>query len=373
MRFPRYVFWIIVATLIVIATGLSYKHFYHPGSTPRAAVAATDATVTSAIQAKLFENPTLKQRTIQVSSQNGVVTLAGSVASGIEKLAVEGVASGTPGVRQVLDDLSVVAAREAAGSEMSPHQDVAHLAAQPRLPAMRRAPAERSEAASTERAQGHSILAQSTPQHAAVSVLGSLPAATMRKPAPALRSVAAVPPKRVAPPPVVVPNGYQVHVRLIEPIDSKTAQRGETYAASFAAPAVVNAKLAFPVGTDCRVRLAEIHQGGRFSRSTTIKLELASITYRGVTYPAASGYYNVRGSGRGRSTAEAVGGGAGLGALIGAIAGRGKGAAIGAGAGATAGGIVQALREPRLRVPSETLIDFTLSSPIVVKQATAQP
>lgn len=373
MRFPRYVFWIIVAALIVIAVGLGYKHFYHPSATRQAVLSASDDAITSAIQAKLFENPTLKQRTIQVSSKGGVVTLAGSVESDIEKLAVEGIASGTAGVHQVIDDLSVVASQEAAATEMSPHQGVAHLAAQPRLLAMRRAPAERSEVAGTERAQRQNIRAQATSQHAGARAPGSLPAATMPKPAPALRSAAAVPPKPVAPPPVVVPNGYQVHVRLTGAIDSKTAQPGETYAACFAVPAVINAKLVFPVGTECRVRLAEIHQGGRFSGATTIEIELASITYRGVKYPATSGYYNVRASARGRSTAEATGGGAGLGALIWAIAGRGKGAAIGAGAGATAGGIVQALRKPRLRVPSETVIDFTLSSPIVVKQQTAQP
>ncbi|MGH9436139.1 MAG: YMGG-like glycine zipper-containing protein, partial [Terriglobia bacterium] len=184
---------------------------------------------------------------------------------------------------------------------------------------------------------------------------------------------ASAPKKPVPPAAVVVPNGYQVHVRTIDPIDSKISQPGETFAASLAMPVVLGLKVVFPAGTDARVRLVEVHQGGRFTGSTTLRLELASVTFKGLTYPAQSAYYNIHSSGRGKSTAETVGGGAGLGALIGALAGRGKGAAIGAGVGAASGGIAQALRKPRLDVPSEALIDFTLSAPIVVKQKVAQP
>lgn len=374
VRIPRYALWIIMATAVIVAVGLSYKHFHDHGTTSQAAATAGDATITRSIEAKLFQNPTLKERAIQVSSQSGVVTLIGSVASGIEKLAVEGVASGTPGVHQVVDRLSIATATKPEARGMTrPHAGLAHVVEQPRLPAMRRAPASRPEAARAERAASAAAVAKTAPYLAYAPTLGASPTTAARAPKSAPPTVARALPKLVPPPPIVVPNGYQVHVRLIDSIDSRTAQPDETYAASVAAPTTVNAKVVFPVGTDCRVRLVEVHQGGRFSGSTSLRLALASITFNGVTYPTTSGYYNAHSSGRGKRTAETIGGGAGLGALIGAIGGRGKGAAIGAGAGAAAGGIIGSLRKPRLRVSSETLIDFTLSSPIIVKPQAVQP
>ncbi len=67
-------------------------------------------------------------------------------------------------------------------------------------------------------------------------------------------------------------------------------------------------------------------------------------------------------SSRGARSAGAIGGGAVLGAIIGAAAGGGTGAAIGAGAGAAAGTGVEAVSKgQRVKVPSETRLDFTLS------------
>jgi outer membrane lipoprotein SlyB len=69
----------------------------------------------------------------------------------------------------------------------------------------------------------------------------------------------------------------------------------------------------------------------------------------------------VAGKSRGSQSAERIGGGAVIGAVIGAIAGGGKGAAIGAGVGAGAGTAVQVMTHgDRLRIPSETLLEFKL-------------
>jgi osmotically-inducible protein OsmY len=45
-----------------------------------------DTSITNAIEAGLFQDSTLKTRDARVVSQNGVVTLTGSVNSGVEKL-----------------------------------------------------------------------------------------------------------------------------------------------------------------------------------------------------------------------------------------------------------------------------------------------
>ena len=62
-----------------------------------------------------------------------------------------------------------------------------------------------------------------------------------------------------------------------------------------------------------------------------------------------------------------VGASAGIGAAIGAIAGGGKGAAIGAGVGGGGATAVQVLTKgEKLNIPSETKLEFTLRSPLVV-------
>ena len=56
-----------------------------------------------------------------------------------------------------------------------------------------------------------------------------------------------------------------------------------------------------------------------------------------------------------------------IGAIIGAVAGGGKGAAIGAGVGAGGATAVQVLTKgEKLKIPSETKLEFTLRAPLVV-------
>jgi hypothetical protein len=64
-------------------------------------------------------------------------------------------------------------------------------------------------------------------------------------------------------------------------------------------------------------------------------------------------------------------GGAAIGSIIGALAGGGKGAAIGAGAGAGVGAGSEIItRGAQVKIPSETLLDFTLQqSETIPKQA----
>ena len=56
--------------------------------------------------------------------------------------------------------------------------------------------------------------------------------------------------------------------------------------------------------------------------------------------------------------------------FIGALAGGGKGAAIGAAAGAGVGGGVQAAtKSQQIKLPSETILNFTLQAPVTVMQS----
>ena len=256
-----------------------------------------DSTIVSDIQAKLFDDSVLKTRDIHVTSQDGVVTLSGTVNTDLEKAAVDRIASRESGVKKVVDGLTVSGSSAAAASGAS-------------------APASSSSSASGP----------------------------------------------------TVPAGTVVTVRMIDAIDSAKNHPGDEFAATLNSAVVVGDHVAFPQGSEVRVRLVEAKKSGHYKGSSQLELELTSITANGATYPVESGYYTLNGASRGKRTAETVGGGAVLGTLIGAIAGGGKGAAIGAGAGAATGAGVQAVtRGPQVKSPSETKIDFTLKSPVTVK------
>ena len=76
--------------------------------------AASDQTIVNDINARLFEDSTLKTRDIRVSSENGVVTLRGSVATQLEKAAVDRISSNEPGVQKVVDSLAITGTDSAA-------------------------------------------------------------------------------------------------------------------------------------------------------------------------------------------------------------------------------------------------------------------
>jgi hypothetical protein len=166
---------------------------------------------------------------------------------------------------------------------------------------------------------------------------------------------------------VTIPAGQSILVRMIDGVDSSKNHIGDIFHASLETDLTVNGALVARKGTDVYGRLAEAKEAGHISGSSELQLELTRMVIDGHDYPVVSSDYTLQGKGRGKNTAEKVGGGAALGAIIGAIAGGGKGAAIGAGVGAGAGGAVQVLtRGQQVKVPSETLLEFRLQQPATV-------
>lgn len=305
-----------------------------------------DNAITSDIQAKLFQDPVLKTRDIKVEAQKGVVVIGGTVASDVEKSAVENIANHEPGVKQVIDQLAVAAPQAAAP------QPVPDLA-----------PRSSSRRASARHATRHADeMAGAAPApQAQQAVAQPAPAPVVERPADAAPAPAPQPVQ------VTVPAGTVVTVRMIDSVDSKTSQPGQEFAASLENPIVSGDRVVIPKGADARIRLVNASQSGKFKGRAELALELVQLSTNGTSYDVTSGYYTQQGASRGRRTAESVGGGAALGAIIGAIAGGRKGAAIGAGAGAGVGGGVEAASaRSEVKVPSETKIDFTLKSPFTI-------
>jgi hypothetical protein len=105
----------------------------------------------------------------------------------------------------------------------------------------------------------------------------------------------------------------------------------------------------------------ESKESGTFTGRSQLRLELTGIVVNGQTVPVVTGEYEATGKSRAASTAKRTVGGAALGSIIGAIAGGGEGAAIGAGAGSET-----ITKGDQVKVPSETLLDFTLQQDVSI-------
>lgn len=162
-----------------------------------------------------------------------------------------------------------------------------------------------------------------------------------------------------------IPAGTSLLIRMIDTVDSSKNKIGDTFMASLETPLVVGDAVVAGKGADVFGKLAEAKSAGKISGGAELTLELTGIRIGGTIVPIDSTTYDVAGKGRGKQSAGRIGGGAALGAIIGGIAGGGAGAAIGAGVGAGAGTAVQlATHGEKIRVPSETLLEFRLEQDI---------
>jgi hypothetical protein len=189
------------------------------------------------------------------------------------------------------------------------------------------------------------------------------------KPRPA--ATAAAPAPATAPAPAAsaavnqIPAGTNITIRMIDDVDSKVANVGQTFRASVDEPVIVDGRVVVPRGADVVTKLVELQEPGKIAGGGQLTLDLASITINGQPVPVNSQSVTTTGESRKGESAKVIGGTAALGAIIGAIAGGGKGAAIGAIAGGGAGTAVQVMTQgPRVRVPSESRLTFTLQQPV---------
>jgi hypothetical protein len=166
---------------------------------------------------------------------------------------------------------------------------------------------------------------------------------------------------------VTVPAGTRLSVRTIDAIDSAKNHIGDRFEASLEEPVTVNGRVVIPKGANVYGRLEEAKTSGTFTGRSELRLALTEIEVNGQTLPLASGEYEVSGKSRGASTAKRTVGGAAVGTIIGALAGGGKGAAIGAGTGGALGAGSEIITKgDQVKVPSETLLSFTLEQSVTV-------
>jgi YMGG-like Gly-zipper len=164
-----------------------------------------------------------------------------------------------------------------------------------------------------------------------------------------------------------IPTGSKVVIQLIDAISSETSKEGSTFVAILDEPLSANGAEVAPKGADVRGRITTANDAGRVSGKAELALELTQLYVNGIPYALSTSEYSEAGESRTGETVKRAGIGAGIGAVIGAIAGGGKGAAIGAGVGGGAGTATQVLTKgEKLNIPSETKLEFTLRSPLVI-------
>ena len=169
---------------------------------------------------------------------------------------------------------------------------------------------------------------------------------------------------------ITIPAGTRISVRTIDSVDSTQNHVGDRFQASLEEPITIDGNVVVPKGADVYGRLAESKTSGTFTGKSQLQLELTGIVVNGQTLPIVTGEYELSGKSRGASTAKRTVGGAAVGSSIGALAGGGKGAAVGAGVGGGLGaGSETITKGDQVKVPSETLLDFTLQQEVSIPKA----
>lgn len=310
-----------------------------------------DATLTTNVQQKLASDSALSTESIQVTVAGGVTTLSGQVSNTTARSLAANDASVVPGVKQVVNNLSVADVSSNAMMAMRPS------APEPEPPAPTPARPASTPKATKAKAPAPAPITRETP------------------PPPVQQVAAPVPPPPAAPPTpkfhdVTLPAGSTIPVRLTQALDSGTSQTGDSFSGVIAADVIQNGAVVLAHGSTVNGRVIEAKDATHFKGSSSLSIELVSLTRRGERMTISTEPISQQGKGRGTNTATKAGVGAAAGAILGGIFGGGKGAAIGAGVGGAGGaGINAVTKGQQVQFPSETILRFHTTAPITVRVA----
>jgi hypothetical protein len=292
-----------------------------------------DQQIAKSVRAKIKEQAALNGQRVHLNVANGIVTLNGKVDNDASRALAAADAGSVYGVRTVVNNLLVAPAK--AANPPKRHRETIAQASPPAPPP-------------------------------------PPPPTTDQTPPPPPPPQPAVPATPAPPPPppvktVTVPAGTVIPVRMIDSLDSGTTQSNTTFQASLATDLIVDGMVAAPRGTKVIGRVITAKDATHFSGSSELSIELTKMFTNRQEISLVTDSYTKQGAGRGKNTAVKSGAGAAFGAILGALAGGGKGAAIGAATGGGIGaGVNGVTRGQQVQIPSETLVNFNLQSPISI-------
>jgi hypothetical protein len=171
------------------------------------------------------------------------------------------------------------------------------------------------------------------------------------------------------PPPILLPVGTVLTVRLNETVDTKNSPAGSRFTGSIGHAVMQQGRTVIPVSSTASGVVDQSQQGGKIKGSSSLSLRLTSITVAGVSYPIRTDPFLEQGKGKGGRSTKMGAGGAAAGAVVGGLAGGGKGALIGTAVGAGAGVAGSAFTGNNdLVVPAESVLQFKLAQPLKLNQ-----
>ena len=311
----------------------------------KAATPADDNALASSVQNRISGDNAISQEPIQVGVQNGVATLNGNVSSPAARTLASNDAAQVPGIKTVINNLTVQGAA------------TAPIVTTP-IP----------------------VAVQPTPvvaSHKPSPVVERQPVQPPPPPVTIVRNPPLAPVNNTPPPPppppqpvfktITIPAGTTIPIRITQSLDSATTQTGESFSGVLATDVILENSVILRQGSPVSGHVDEAKDAAHFKGSSLLSISLNSVSHDGHRIAIVTEPFTKEGAGRGKNTAEKVGGGAAVGAILGGIFGGGKGAAIGAGAGAGVGaGANTITRGQQVQIPSETIVRFRLTSPINV-------
>lgn len=340
-----------------------------------------DGDLQTKVNSALTQDSTLQGQQLSAIVAQGQVTLSGTVQTNAQRQQAETLAANVPGIAGILNNIKVTDSSSPIPPPPADNAAQADNSAQPapandqQNPAQAQVP-DQSQAQSQDQAPPPPPDQTAPPAQSqgypATAPYNGARAPYQSQPYQSQQGYYAPPP---APPsgPVTIPAGTLVRIRLSETLDTKNLKPGAYFQSTAAADVYQGGVLAIPRGAVLTGQVVEAKDGGALGGSAVLRLNLTNINLEGRSYPIATDIWSSKGPNKAGYTAANTVGGAAIGALIGGIVGRGAGAAIGAGVGGAAGlGASAATNGPRLILPTETAVDFHLSTPVTVQPVSWQ-
>ncbi len=350
-----------------------------------------DAQVEANVLRALAGAPELSTQNIQTSTVYGTVTLTGNVHDEAMRTRAENLAARAPGVKKVVDELTLgdtpaATAAAAAPAQPSPSDSTdAPQAGQPVLlsdgtygpppdgtgtqpPAApqnnqdnnQTIPNNQSQTATMQPNQPQGPPSRQ-PLYQRHQGIGPFPS---NQPGPGSQQAGLD---------VTVPAGSMLRIRINRGLDSNHIQPGATFDGIVLTDVVAGGAVAIPRGATVSGTVVDAKKAGTFKGEGELSLQINTLTLGGNVYPLSTNVWARNGRDKTAGTVNNTVGSSAVGALFGALVGGGEGAAIGAGVGAGAG-LAGSAASPRgqIIIPPESVLTFTTAAPTSVKTVSEQ-
>jgi len=236
-----------------------------------------DAKMSSEIQSRFSQDSGLASKQLTVQANNGVVTLSGIVDNAAQRDAAGQQAASVAGVKTVINNLQVgdASANASPASQPAPTQ-AANVGPDKPEPgtALKKAVKPRREhapaARSTDSDQNQQQVAMNNPPAPDASASAPPPASNVTV-------IPATPPPPPAPKKLIIDQGTQLAVRLIDPIDSEKNQVGDSFHATLNAALTSDGQPAVPAGVEVIGHVVDVKSASKFAGKSLVVLQLDTL------------------------------------------------------------------------------------------------